>query len=64
MSKRLSEELLAAYSEQGTAVKKKEDVHKMAEANKAFAEELRMPEAQQVIMALFFSFNLLRLLFS
>ena len=37
MSKRLSEELLAAYSEQGTAVKKKEDVHRMAEANKAFA---------------------------
>jgi small subunit ribosomal protein S7 len=37
MSKRLSEELLAAYNEQGNAVKKKEDVHKMAEANKAFA---------------------------
>ena len=37
MSKRLSEELLAAYSEQGTAVKKKEDNHKMAEANRAFA---------------------------
>jgi len=37
MSKRLSEELLAAYSEQGTAVKKKEDVHRLAEANKAFA---------------------------
>ena len=37
MSKKLSEELLAAYSEQGNAVKKKEDVHKMAEANKAFA---------------------------
>lgn len=37
MSKKLSEELLAAYSEQGTAVKKKEDVHRMAEANKAFA---------------------------
>ncbi len=37
MSKKLSEELLSAYSEQGTAVKKKEDVHRMAEANKAFA---------------------------
>ena len=37
MSKRLSEELLAAYSEQWIAVKKKEDVHRMAEANKAFA---------------------------
>ena len=33
----LSEELLAAYSNQGNAVKKKEDAHKMAEANKAFA---------------------------
>ena len=37
MYKSLAEELLAAYSEQGNAVKKKEDVHKMAEANKAFA---------------------------
>lgn len=37
MSLRLAEELLAAYSNQGTAVKKKEDTHKMAEANKAFA---------------------------
>jgi len=34
---RLAEELLAAYSSQGAAVKKKEDTHKMAEANKAFA---------------------------
>ena len=37
MYMRLAEELLAAYSGQGTAVKKKEDTHKMAEANKAFA---------------------------
>lgn len=37
MSERLAEELLAAYSNQGNAVKKKEDTHKMAEANKAFA---------------------------
>jgi small subunit ribosomal protein S7 len=37
MFKKLAEELLAAYSEQGTAFKKKEDVHRMAEANKAFA---------------------------
>ncbi len=34
---RLAEELLAAYSNQGNAVKKKEDTHKMADANKAFA---------------------------
>jgi len=37
MHKRLAEELLAAYSGQGTAVKRKEETHKMAEANKAFA---------------------------
>ena len=37
MYKKLAEELLAAYSGQGAAVKKKEEAHKMAEANKAFA---------------------------
>lgn len=37
MSKRLAEEILAAYSSQGYAIKKKEEAHKMAEANKAFA---------------------------
>jgi small subunit ribosomal protein S7 len=37
MYKRLSEELLLASKNEGTAVKKKEDTHKMAEANKAFA---------------------------
>lgn len=37
MYKRLSEEILAAYSNQGYAVKKKEETHKMAEANKAYA---------------------------
>ncbi len=37
MYKRLAEEMLAAYSNQGAAVKKKEEAHKMAEANKAFA---------------------------
>ena len=37
MYMRLSEELLAAYSSQWSAVKKKEDTHKMADANKAFA---------------------------
>lgn len=37
MYMRLADELLAAYANQGAAVKKKEDVHKMAEANKAFA---------------------------
>ncbi len=37
MYKKLSEEILAAYSNQWSAVKKKEETHKMAEANKAFA---------------------------
>jgi small subunit ribosomal protein S7 len=33
----LAEELMAAYNNEGVAVKKKDDTHKMAEANKAFA---------------------------
>ena len=37
MSDRLAAELLDAYKNEGSAVKKKEDTHKMAEANKAFA---------------------------
>lgn len=37
MYKKLAEEMLAAYSNQGTAVKQKEEAHKMADANKAFA---------------------------
>lgn len=37
MHKKLAEELLAAYSGQGPAIKRKEEVHRMAEANKAFA---------------------------
>jgi len=36
-AKRLAGELLDAYNNRGNAIKKKEDVHKMAEANKAFA---------------------------
>lgn len=34
---RLSDELIAASKNEGAAVKKKEDTHRMAEANKAFA---------------------------
>ncbi len=34
---RLAEELLAATKNEGSAVKKKQDTHRMAEANKAFA---------------------------
>ena len=37
MSEKLAAEILAAYNEEGGAFKKKEDMHKMAEANKAFA---------------------------
>ena len=37
MYKRLADELILASKNEGTAVKKKEDTHKMAEANKAFA---------------------------
>ena len=37
MSSRLAAELVAASNNEGSSVKKKEDTHKMAEANKAFA---------------------------
>jgi small subunit ribosomal protein S7 len=37
MSKRLAEEFLAASKNEGSAIKKKLDTHRMAEANKAFA---------------------------
>ncbi len=37
MKSKLAGELLDAYDNKGSAVKKREDVHKMAEANKAFA---------------------------
>jgi small subunit ribosomal protein S7 len=36
-SEKLAGELIDAYNEQGSAIKKKIDTHKMAEANKAFA---------------------------
>ncbi|MCK9626613.1 MAG: 30S ribosomal protein S7 [Bacteroidales bacterium] len=37
MAEKLSAEILAAYNNEGAAYKRKEDMHKMAEANKAFA---------------------------
>jgi len=37
MTEKLAAELIAAANGEGTSVKKKEDVHRMAEANKAFA---------------------------
>jgi small subunit ribosomal protein S7 len=37
MPQRLADELLSAFKGEGAAVKKREDTHKMAEANRAFA---------------------------
>ena len=37
MHEKLAEELMAAARNEGTAIKKKEDTHRMAEANRAFA---------------------------
>jgi small subunit ribosomal protein S7 len=37
MSEKLAAEILAAYKEEGGAFKRKEDMHKMAEANRAFS---------------------------
>ena len=37
MSEKLASELMAAYNREGAAVTRRENVHRMAEANKAFA---------------------------
>lgn len=37
MSEKLAAEIMAAYKEEGAAFKRKEDIHRMAEANRAFA---------------------------
>ncbi len=37
MTERLAGELLSAFKKEGASIKKREDTHKMAEANKAFA---------------------------
>jgi small subunit ribosomal protein S7 len=37
MAEKLSAEVMGAYKEEGAAFKKKEEIHKMAEANRAFA---------------------------
>lgn len=37
MKEKLAEELISAYKNEGAVIKKKEDTHKMAEANRAFA---------------------------
>ncbi|PIR66621.1 MAG: 30S ribosomal protein S7 [Parcubacteria group bacterium CG10_big_fil_rev_8_21_14_0_10_36_14] len=41
MAEKLAEELMAAAKNEGTAIKKKEDVQRMAEANRAFAHFAR-----------------------
>jgi small subunit ribosomal protein S7 len=41
MEERIALELMDAYNNTGTAVKKREDAHKMAEANRAFAHFAR-----------------------
>ncbi|XP_064383519.1 small ribosomal subunit protein uS7-like [Halichondria panicea] len=37
MAKKLAAELLEAFNNQGTAIKRKQDLHRLAEANRAFA---------------------------
>ena len=41
MAKKLAEELVAAFKNEGAAIKKKQDTHRMAEANRAFAHFAR-----------------------
>jgi len=41
MAEKLANEILNAYNGEGAAIKKKEDTHRMAEANKAFAHFAR-----------------------
>lgn len=41
MAEKLAEEIIAASKNEGTAIKKKLDMHRMAEANRAFASLLR-----------------------
>lgn len=37
MGEKLADEILSAYKNEGSVIKKKEDTHKMAESNRAFA---------------------------
>jgi small subunit ribosomal protein S7 len=37
MAMKLASEIMQAYKEEGAAFKRKEDIHRMAEANKAFS---------------------------
>jgi small subunit ribosomal protein S7 len=42
MHERLATELVDAYNNTGATIKRKEDVHKMAESNRAFAHYGRL----------------------
>jgi small subunit ribosomal protein S7 len=41
MAQKLAEEIIAASKNEGAAIKKKQDTHRMAEANRAFASYLK-----------------------
>ena len=41
MAKKLADELIASAKNEGSAIKKKQDMHRMAEANRAFASFVR-----------------------
>ena len=41
MDKKLATEIIEAFNETGSAIRKKEDTHRMAEANRAFAHYAR-----------------------
>jgi small subunit ribosomal protein S7 len=41
MAQKLAQEVMDAFNKQGSAIKKREDTHRMAEANKAFAHFAR-----------------------
>ena len=41
MAEKLASELVSAYNGEGAAMKKKDETHRMAEANKAFAHFAR-----------------------
>jgi small subunit ribosomal protein S7 len=42
MAERLATEMMDAYNNTGSTIKRREDVHKMAEANRAFAHYGRL----------------------
>jgi len=49
MHVRVAEELMEAYNKQGAAFKKREDTHRMAEANKAFAHFARFTRRKKAV---------------